>query len=210
MIKAIIFDFWGTLVENGIKSPIKQVKEILEITLPFPEYVVRMEKAMMASKHENLKSAFESVCQEFSIIPTPEQLDSLIGLWNKSWMLAQPYQEIEETLQELRKQYELILISNTDQFSINNVLEKFNLKIYFNSIFFSYQTGMIKTDQNFLKHVLQKNNLNRNEVIVVGDSIQSDIMPAKMLGIKAILVDRNERRTFQPKIKNLKELKNLI
>ena len=29
MTKAIIFDLWGTLVENGVHSPIKQVKNIL-------------------------------------------------------------------------------------------------------------------------------------------------------------------------------------
>ena len=47
MVKAIIFDFWGTLVENGVWSPIKQVKQILDIDVPFSEYVVRMEKAMI-------------------------------------------------------------------------------------------------------------------------------------------------------------------
>ncbi len=32
MVKLIIFDFWGTLVENGIfPSPVRQVKYILRI-----------------------------------------------------------------------------------------------------------------------------------------------------------------------------------
>ena len=86
MTKAILFDFWGTLVENGVWSPIKQVRNILEIKLPFPEYVVRMEKAMMTSKFNNLKEAFENVCKEFNLEINNDKIDSLVGMWNKSWM----------------------------------------------------------------------------------------------------------------------------
>ena len=67
MVKAILFDFWGTLVENGVHSPIKQVKNILNIRLPFSEYVIRMEKAMMTQEFSSLKDAFIAVGKEFNI-----------------------------------------------------------------------------------------------------------------------------------------------
>ena len=68
MVKAILFDFWGTLVSNGVWSPIKQVKQKLDINMPFSEYVVRMERAMMTEKFPSLKKAFENVFLEFSIL----------------------------------------------------------------------------------------------------------------------------------------------
>jgi len=40
----------------------------------------------------------------------------------------------------------------------------------------------------------------------VGDSIQSDMMAAKRLEIKGVLVDRRNSRDFDIKIKNLNEL----
>lgn len=206
MIKAIIFDFWGTLVENGVWSPIKQVKDILGLRMPFSEYVVRMEKAMMTKEFPTLKETFEAVCDEFAVEPSEERLERLIGMWNKSWMLAKPYDEVAEELQRLKGKYKLILVSNTDSFSVNKVIEKFRLKELFDEIFFSYQVGLIKTDQEFFSGVLEKTNLDPESCMVVGDSIQSDMKAAENAGIKGILIDRKDKREFQPKIKNLKEL----
>lgn len=210
MTKAILFDFWGTLVENGVWSPIKQVKNILNIDLPFSEYVVRMEKAMMAQEFPELRDAFISICREFNIELTEEKLEELIGLWNKNWMLAQPYPETETTLKKLRKKYQIILISNTDCFSISQVLEKFGLNPLFDQIFPSYQLGALKTDKIFLKTVLAKLNLMPEDCLLVGDSIQSDIIPAKRAGLNAVLIDRKNTREFHPKIKNLKDLEKIL
>ena len=210
MVKTVLFDFWGTLVENGVWSPIKQVKNILGIKLPFPEYVVRMERAMMTSKFNELKEAFIAVCKEFNIEPEEEKIDSLVGMWNKSWMLAQPYEEVVEILSKLKEKYQIILVSNTDYVSIERVLEKFSLEPLFNKIYLSYNIGLIKTDKNFFKHILSDLNLSVEDCVMVGDSVQSDIMAAKRMGIKAVLVDRRNAREFHPKIKNLKELENLL
>ena len=210
MTKAILFDFWGTLVENGVWSPIKQVKNILEIKLPFPEYVVRMEKAMMTSKFNNLKEAFENVCKEFNLEINNDKIDSLVGMWNKSWMLAQPYQEIKEIITELRKKHQVILVSNTDCFSIKQVMEKFNLNELFDKVYLSCEIGMIKTDQNFFKHVLTDLNLTTDDATMVGDSIQSDIMAAKRMDMKAVLIDRRNTRDYHPKIKSLNELSRVL
>ncbi|MBU0460788.1 MAG: HAD family hydrolase [Nanoarchaeota archaeon] len=210
MTKAILLDFWGTLVENGVRSPIKQVQTILQINLPFSEYVVRMERAMMTEKFATLKDAFNAVCREFNLDPGDDIVDELVGMWNKNWMLAKPYLEVNQVLAELKEKYTLILISNTDNFSVENVLEKFNLSPYFDKIFFSYQTHLIKTDKNFLKVVLDDLRLNPDECILVGDSLQSDILAAKKIGMPAVLLDRRHTREFNPKINNLAQLKETL
>lgn len=210
MTKAIIFDFWGTLVENGVKSPIKQVQQILHIRAPFSDYVVRMEKAMMAQKFHNLKNAFESVCAEFKVHATERQMEELIGMWNKSWMLAQPYEEVPEILKKLKEKYILILMSNTDSFSVEKVIRKFNLAPYFSHLFFSYQMRKVKTDLSFLPEVLKKAKLKVEECVIVGDSIESDIAAAHQNNIKAILIDRRNSRHFTPKITNLRELEEAL
>lgn len=210
MVKAIIFDFWGTLVENGVWSPTKQVKDILKIDVPFSEYIVRMEKAMMTRNFNSLKEAFENVCHEFNLPCTEDKVEQLIGMWNKSWMLAKPYEEVKEELEKLQKEYKLILISNTDCFSINQVLEKFQLRPLFERIFFSYELGKIKTEEKFLQEVLKKTKLKVEDCIMVGDSILSDMEAAKNAGIKGVLIDRKEQQHFHPKIRNLKELASIL
>ncbi|HLC70737.1 MAG TPA: HAD family hydrolase [Candidatus Nanoarchaeia archaeon] len=206
MVQAILFDFWGTLVETGIHSPIKQVKDILAIDLPFSDYVVRMERAMMTSKFESLTQAFEAVCTEFHIEPTPEKIEELVGMWNKSWMLSRPYEEVEQSLAQLQSKYRLILIANTDCFSLSRALEKFKLAPYFEKMYLSFEQGILKNDVNFLNKVIEDLNVQKEDCLVVGDSMESDILAAQNAGIKAMLVDRRNRRDFNPKVCHLREL----
>lgn len=209
-MKALIFDFWGTLVEQGVKSPLLQVEEILDIRLPFSEYVVRMEKAMMTKPFTELKDAFAAVGQEFGHTCSEEQVEQLVGMWNKSWMLAQPYEETVEVLQQLKQKYRLILVSNTDNISVTRVLDKFQLDGLFERKFLSFELGMLKTDRLFFNHILDECDLAIEDCVMVGDSLPSDIMPAKKIGMKAVLVDRRNKRDFFPKIANLRELDPLI
>ena len=210
MIKAIIFDFWGTLVENGVKSPTKQVQQILHIRKPFSEYVVRMERAMMTEPFPQLRHAFEKVGEEFEITVSESQMEELVGMWNKSWMLAQPYEEVLEVLEILKKKYTLILVSNTDSVSVEKVMQKFKLAPFFKHKFFSYEMGMVKTDPPFLLHVLEKSGLKTDECALVGDSLESDMAAGKQHHIKTILVDRRQARHFSPKIANLRELEGML
>jgi len=205
MAKTILFDFWGTLVENGIWSPIKQVKRILNIHAQFSEYVIRMEKVMMTKTHTSLKEAFQAVAEEFNIQPDEAQLDELVGMWNKSWMLSHPYDETTSTLQRLRDEGNtLILISNSDSVSITNALEKHDLRKYFDKIYLSFEIGMIKSDPAFLNSIIENNN--KEDYLLVGDSIHSDMEAANKAGITGILIDRRGTRTYNSKIKSLKEL----
>jgi|SRR3989344_1829016 len=210
MVKAIILDFWGTLVENGVWSPIKQVQQILNLNIPFSEYVGRMEQAMMTKKFNSLREAFEAVCEEFKVECNEEKMEALIGMWNKSWMLAKPYEEVQEELGKLKEEYKLILVSNTDNFSINQVLDKFQLREYFDHVFLSYEVGLLKTDPKFLKKVLKETKLAAEDCVLVGDSILSDMEAAREAGIKSVLMDHKQRQHFQPKIRNLKELSSIL
>ena len=204
--RAVIFDFWGTLVDQGVRSPIKQLKNALQVNLPFSEYVVRMERAMMTENFSSLRDAFKAVFREFSVPDDEQVLDQLVGMWNKNWMLAQPYPDVNEVLKKLKGNHKLILVSNTDNCSIENVLDKFNLRDLFDKIYLSYQVHMIKTDKNFLKMVLDENNLSPEECVMVGDSIQSDMAAAQKVGIKGVLIDRKNNRDFTPRIRSLQEL----
>ena len=206
----IIFDLWGTLVETGIRSPLKQAQSILGIELPFSEYVVRMERALMTRKFTGLREAFQAVSAEFSLVEDEDTLDRLVGMWNSSWMMAQPYVEVKSALTKLRQNHTLILVSNTDGFSAPRVLEKFGLNELFEKMFFSFEVGLLKTDPDFFTEVLHQTNLTAAEVVMVGDSMESDILPAQRAGIRAILVDRRSRRDFSPKINNLHQLSALL
>lgn len=213
MVKAIFFDFWGTLVENGVyPSPVRQVKNILRLyKTPFPEYIVKFEHAFMTQDFKDLYHAFTNVCKEFDVSPTKHTLDKLVGMWNKNKLLAKPYKDTISSLKKLKKDYKIVLISNTDSFSLKSVMEKYEMKSLFDLINLSCQRGMLKSDPKMFEYALKKLKLEKDEVIMVGDSIPSDIRGAKKAGIKPILIDRNNRRKdFEDRILNLEELNKFL
>lgn len=205
--KVIIFDFWGTLVDNGVYSPFKQIKEILGLQeMDYSEFVVRFEKAMMIQRFSELKEAFERVCAEFEVPPEGALIANLVGLWNKNWLLAKPYPETVEVLAELKKNHKMVLISNTDCFSVEKVLEKFQLLPFFDLVLFSYNEGMTKTDLRFYEKIFSSLNVMPQDCIAVGDSIETDVISAQQAEVDVVLLDRRQRREFPLKITTLREL----
>lgn len=212
MVKLIIFDFWGTLVENGIfPSPVRQVKYLLRIEEPFSEYIVKFEEVLMLKKYDDLYSAFKAVCEAFGKEPEKFILDRLVGMWNKHKLLAKPFKETLDLLERLKKEgYKIALISNTDCFTTDEVLDKYDLRKYFDEIVLSYKVNMLKTDSKMYEIILEKLEVDKSDALVVGDSLETDIKGAKDAGIDAILVDRRGRREFDPKISNLTELEGFL
>ncbi len=211
MVKGIIFDFWGTLIENGIfPSPVRQVKYILRLQMPFRDFIVRFEEVFMTSTYDDLNEAFKAVCKEFEVEPKPFILEKLVGMWNKNELLAKPFLETKEVLDYLKdKKIKIGLISNTPN-TINRLIDKFGLEDYFDGILFSYDAGMLKTNPKMFKNVLKKMKLKPKDAVMIGDSIPTDMIGARKAGIKSVLLDRRNKRDFKPKIVNLRALKDLV
>ena len=211
MVKAILFDFWGTLVENGIfPSPVKQARYILRLRMTFKDFIIRFEKAVMTKPYNDLNEAFTAVCNEFQLDPQPFILEKLVGMWNKNELLGKPFLETIEVLEYLKnKKIKIGLISNTTP-SITRVLEKFDLNKYFDATMFSYDEGLLKTDPAMFMKLIKKLKVKPDDVIMIGDSLPTDIIGSRNAGIKSILLDRMNKREFTPKIVNLRELKDLI
>ncbi|PIN75083.1 hypothetical protein COV18_04990 [Candidatus Woesearchaeota archaeon CG10_big_fil_rev_8_21_14_0_10_37_12] len=210
MVKAVFFDFWGTLVENGTRSPMKQSWQILRTGLPFSPFVQRFEEAVMTKQFPDQAAAFTEACNEFDIAPKPFIIEKLIGVWNKNKLLAKTYDETEVTLRELKqKGLKLVLVSNTLQDNVSPVLEKFGLLELFDHVFLSDEQGVLKTTGLFEK-ALKEAKLKAKDVISVGDSIETDIKGAEAAGIKSYLIDRRNTREFESKIVSLDELTDIV
>lgn len=210
MAKAIIFDFWGTIVDNGTYSPLRQSYGILRPRMDFSQFVQKFEQALMTQTFDEQAKGFTAVCEALEVPPKPFIIDKLIGLWNKNRMMAKVYPETASVLQALKdKKYKLCLLSNTDSL-ITQVIERFDLAKYFDEKFLSYETGMLKTDEELPAKIIRTLKVKKEDLVIVGDSIETDIEFAEKTGIKGILVDRKGTREYKNKIKDLTELeKNL-
>ncbi len=57
-----------------------------------------------------------------------------------------------------------------------------------------------------MQTVLKQLNVNIDDCIFIGDSLQSDMAVAQRINMKHILMDRRNSRDFHPKITSLREL----
>jgi len=211
MAKAILFDFWGTLVENGTYSPLRQTYNILRARMKFSDFVIKTEKVLMTKPYEDQTTAFTEVCKALNIIPKQFIIDKLIGIWNKNKLLAKLYPDTIPVLEELKKQgYKLAIVSNSPNNNVEPVMEKFELGKYFDEIILSWETGTLKTDKEMFELALKKLKVKKEDAIMVGDSIPTDIEGAKNAGIKPILIDRRGTREYEDKIADLTELSKIL
>ncbi len=210
MVKAIIFDFWGTLCEQGTPSLLKQAYYTLRVDMPYSDFVVKFEEALMTRRFEDKAEAFKQVFLAFNQEPKSFLIDKLIGIWNKGIFSAQPYPETVSVLTELKEKYKLALISNSDCFSLEPVLDKFDLRKYFDSIVLSYDVGLLKTNPKMFNLILKQLSSTKKQALMVGDSIETDIKGAESAGIKPVLIDRRDTRDYPNKIRGLKELNKFL
>lgn len=210
-IKGILFDFWGTIVENGtFPSPVKKVRYFMKLDMPFSEYIVAFEEEFMTSTFNDLYEGFTKVCNKFGVDPDRRLLDILVGTWNKNKMFARPYDDTFKVLEELKKSCKIALIANTDCFSIKEVMQKYDMEKYFDAVVLSYETGMLKSNPGMFDIALKKLGLKKDEVIMVGDSIQSDMKSAERAGVKSVLIDRRCKMEYPEKVASLEELKKFL
>jgi FMN phosphatase YigB (HAD superfamily) len=210
MVKAVFFDFWGTLVENGTYSPLKQSFSILRVRMPFSQFAEQFERALMTKSYEDQATAFTEVCKAFNVNPIPIVIEKLIGVWNKNRLLSKIYPDTIDTLKALKeKKIKIALISNAPNNNVEPVLERFGMKDLFDGIFISYNEGKLKTDGLF-ETAMKKLKLKKDDVISIGDSIETDIKGAEAVGIKAYLLDRKGKREFANKIQSLTEIIKLV
>lgn len=111
-----------------------------------------------------------------------------------------PDKDAAEVLKKLRGKYKLGIVSNL---SIPEcawqLLEKFDLKKYFDAIILSGDINKRKPSPEIFEKALRALNVKASETIFVGDTLSMDIKGAKNVGISAILIERKTSLTDSPK-----------
>lgn len=92
-------------------------------------------------------------------------------------------------LRELKKRGRVFLITNGTPAAQYGRLASCGLRDFFDGIFVSDEIGFAKPDRRFFEFVLQKEKLSREECIVIGDSLSSDIAGAANAGIVSVWYD---------------------
>ena len=210
--KVIVFDLWGTIIETGVKpSPSRQMKYFLRVRESFSDFVLAFEHSFMTRKFESLKQGFEHVVKDFNLRIPDFVYEKMIGMWNKNVILSEMYEDVKPVLEELRNQgYKTVLLVNIDQFSFEQLEHKHKLSELFDAMYPSFETGLLKINTESFEKIAKDFKAKKEEILMVGDSVHSDMEAAQKAEVEGLLVDRKDNREYEDKILTLTELESKL
>ncbi len=104
------------------------------------------------------------------------------------------YEDTFQVLDKLKKDYRLVLITNGSPDLQNTKLTITpELVPYFDHIVISGGYGKGKPDKGIFEHALSLMSLDKDEAIMVGDNLNTDILGANRAGIKSVWINREEK-----------------
>ena len=217
MLKAIIFDAYGTLFDTGTGS-VEATAEILAVCgrsdiVPREFYArwkqIHRSHTEMQDKfrteeeiyHMDLKRLYE----EYDIDSDPDE-DVKIMLARQGTRI--PYPETKRVLETLGKKLKLYVGSTTDTWPIENDIR--NAGLSFDKVFTSESLKVYKPFPEFYKRILNETGLKANEALFVGDSLIDDVKGPQSVGLKSCWLNRkgSNKGDFRPEyeIRDLTEL----
>lgn len=211
MIKHIFFDVAGTLLGKP------DLVQVIQKTLANFDHQVSQDE--IRKKHKLLSEVIhfpdrtdEVFYKKFNtellyllgIIPTDKLCDAIF----KSCTYL-PWFPFDDTniLSELKLPLGVISNFNT---SLKDKLNQFFGPI-FQHVYASEELGVAKPDLAFFSKALELSSLQPKEVLYIGDSVKLDVAPTSLLGIKTLLIDRDNFYSSMPnRITHLSQIKEYL
>ena len=207
-IKAVLFDLGNTLVTYGVAGEVifQRVLDSLGISRPVDEIKVALAKTEQNFADLNYRSLFGKIpCEEYwkkwdSLVL--EHLDlagneELAGDIQARWLDyvdCEACSDIEEVLSKLKGMgLKIGLVSTAYEEEIAVIFGKVNLeKRSFDVIVGADTVRKAKPHPDVFKYALKKLNVEPEEAVFVGDSVDADYNGAENVGVKAILMQKKE------------------
>lgn len=118
-----------------------------------------------------------------------------------------------EVLTALKDRYELHIITNGFLESQEMKMKRTGLDQYFKEVFVSEVIGLYKPDVQIFQHAMRVADTNAKESLMIGDSLEADILGARNAGIDQVYFnpyDQTHEYEVTYEIKDLRELLNIL
>jgi FMN phosphatase YigB (HAD superfamily) len=211
MMKAILFDFGGTLDTNGIHWSEKYWEVYCYFNVPvskkqYEESYVYSEKILPGIIKPNYNyqaTILKQIEIQLLFLEENKYLDGKTANVFSEKLTGKCYSDVLDTageagklLEQLSRQYKLGVVSNFYG-NLDTVLQELSLLKYFNTVIDSSHTGIRKPDPQIFRMAVDKLNASATATTVIGDSYDRDIQPAKKLGCSTIWLDGKSWRRPQ-------------
>lgn len=193
----LTFDCYGTLVdwESGILAALGRVLDrhgVPASEARLLELYTRLEAEEERPPHkpyrEVLRGVTLGIARDLGFPATEEDLDEVprsLGSWP-------PFSDTVEALRRLAARYELVVISNVDDDLFAGTAKR--LGVDFDEVITAQQVGSYKPSLENFRFALRKLGVDRGAVLHVAQSLYHDHVPAKVLGLATVWVNRKSLR----------------
>ncbi len=143
---------------------------------------------------ERFKQTFQHFGVAESYIPPSFYDEYVSDCSNKTNLFAHTH----EVLSALKTKFVLHIVTNGFKESSLTKINNTGIAKYFSEVFISEEIGLYKPDIALFNHILTTINATSAECIMIGDSLEADIMGAKNAGIDQVFFNtRNEKAEFE-------------
>lgn len=187
-IKNIVFDLGGVLIDLDFPRAMKAfeqagLKDIAKDVQDFNRKGIFMDIELGNITSEEF---LQAICQRSE---RPMTLQEAADYWNL--ILIDILQEKLDLILELRKQYPVYLLSNTNRPHWDFICKQsFNarghrLEDYFVKVFLSFEMHLAKPDKAIFEQMLAESGLNPEETLFIDDS-EANCKAAQEVGIRTV------------------------
>ncbi len=184
MIKAIIFDFGGPIVEwqSGMFDVYKKHEEKHKLENG------ALHTVLQGYVHEAMTGNFQSLTHfiEETKPPIALSIQELNEIFDEANTTIYVRPEMVEYILELKKKYKIALLSNFTaglEMFLNDI---FNIYHLFDIVVSSYNVKMRKPNPEIYMHTLEQLGLKPDETVFI-DDMEENTIAAEALGIKSII-----------------------
>jgi HAD superfamily hydrolase (TIGR01549 family) len=199
MIKAVILDFGGTLVDGDIdyqeyhKALLRYLNglgygvNLEEINSALRLALRRLNSIRSKGKEQTFEEVYELFLRNLSIPGSFEILSGIHDIFKKHYE-SNFLHCTEDVLKELSDKYLVALLSNTMSDKPYDLLREADLMKYFDVVVCSRDLGIRKPNPEIFRYVLDKLCVSPEEAVHVGDNIEADMKGAIGVGITGIWI----------------------
>lgn len=223
MIKAVLIDIDDTIFDFEKCSKNSFLKTLEKFNLKFKEedfsYFNKVNDILWTKQKLGEINIKEVFIKRDYLMGKYFNLDIEKGLFNDLFVKflydeIEMVDGIEDLLLYLSDKYKIFTASNGIFKMQENRLKKSNLYKYFDKIFVSDKIGFEKPDKKFFQKIMDITKFSNDDLIMIGDSIKSDIIGAKNSKIKSIYFNKEDKKisdkNFTYQVKNLSEIKKIL
>lgn len=223
--KTILFDIDDTLIDFKVDQKIAFMKAMNEIGKICTEEMYEDYNDINLGLWEELNKGnisleelfvkrFKIFFDKYKIKQNEEEFNNILTKMFQE--TGTPIKGVVETLDKISNVYELVVVSNGPKDQQYHRLKNANFLKYFSKIFISEEMGYNKPDKKYFDIVFNNiKNKEKSQILIVGDSISSDIIGGKKVGIDTCWYNINNKENttgIKPEyeIKNFEELLKIV